>query len=97
MSTHLTVPTGLLTDSQREFLREGNDEIQNPEQYERKIRHQASKRVEKLPEDLTLLESHGHDDIVAQFYHEVDKIERLRRALGAYGVEGADAPGDTDD
>lgn len=92
-----TVPTGLLSSSQRAFLRGENDEIENPEQYKRNLRHRAKQRAGQMAEDLALLEEHGHDDIVAQFYHEVDRIERLRRNLGAYpdsSGEGSTTDGD---
>lgn len=84
MTQQLTVPTGLLSDSQRAFLRGEKDDIENPEQYERNLRYRANQRVEQMAEDLALLEEHGHDDIVAEFYHEVNRIERLRRELGLY-------------
>lgn len=82
VSGQLSVPTGLLSDKQRAFLRgEREGELKNPEQYERQLRSEAGKRAEVMAEDLDLLEEHGHGDIVARFYHEVDRIERLRRAL----------------
>lgn len=82
VSSQLSVPTGLLSDAQRAFLRgEREDEITNPDQYENKIRHQANQRVAQMAEDLELLERAGHEDIVAKFYYEVDRVERLRRAV----------------
>lgn len=80
MTQSVSVPTGLLTDNQRAFLR-GEKDVENPDQYERNLRHRASQRVEQMAEDLAVLEEHGHDDIVAEFYYEVDRIERLRREL----------------
>lgn len=92
MSSQLTVPTGLLTDRQRAFLRGERDDITNPDQYENQLRHQANQRVSQMTEDLDLLERHGHEDIVAKFYYEVDKIERLRRTM-----DSTDSPPDPDD
>jgi predicted ATP-dependent endonuclease of OLD family len=75
------VPTGLLSDKQRAFLRDEREDITNPDQYENQLRHQANQRVSQMAEDLDLLEKHGHEDIVAKFYYEVDKIERLRKRM----------------
>ena len=90
MSQQLTVPTGLLSDNQRAFLRGEKDDVENPDQYKRNLRHRASQRAGQMAEDLALLEKHGHEDIVAEFYYEVDRIQRLRRELGIY-------PGDSND
>ena len=97
MSQDLSVPTGLLSDSQRAFLRGENEDIENPEQYERNIRYRASQRVGQMAEDLALLEKHGHEDIVAEFYHEVNRIERLRRELGIYTENIDSESSDTDE
>lgn len=96
MSSQLTVPTGLLTDRQRAFLRGEREDITNPEQYEHNLRHQANQRVAQMAEDLDLLEAHGHEDIVAKFYYEVDKIERLRRAMDSTDPPDDPAPDDLD-
>lgn len=74
--------TALLSEKQRAFLRdEREDELKDPDQYERKLRHQARQRLEMLRTDLELLEANDHEDIVAQFYYEVSRIERLRDDL----------------
>lgn len=79
MTETLSVPTGLLSDAERAFLRgERDGEIDNPEQYERNVRYNVRQRIGELTEDLDLLEAHGHDDLIAQFYHEVSRTERLR-------------------
>lgn len=81
-----SVPTGLLSDAQREFLR-GENTVENPDQYEHNLRHRVNERVEMMAEDLALLEAHGHEDIVAQFYYEVDQVQRLRKELERSGDE----------
>jgi hypothetical protein len=89
VSTTIAVTTGLLSDKQRAYLegdREG--ELENPDQYERKLRHQANQRVQQMADDIELLEAHGHEDIVAKFYYQISRIERLRRDLR--GRDGGD-------
>lgn len=82
MSHQNAVTTALLSDKQRAFLRgEREGDLKDPDQYERKVRHQARQRVEMLRRDLQLLEANDHEDIVAQFYYEVSRIERLREEL----------------
>lgn len=89
MSQSNAVTTALLSDKQRAFLRgEREDELKDPEQYERKVRHQARQRVEMLRRDLELLETNDHEDIVAMFYWEVSRIERLRDDLREHGGDG---------
>lgn len=73
MNSRVSVTTtGLLSDGQRAFLRDDRDEeVADPDQYERKIRHQARKRAANMGTDLELLERTGHEDIVAEFYYDV--------------------------
>ena len=89
VSGNLTVPTGLLSDNERAFLR-GEKDVENPDQYERNLRYRANQRKDQMAEDLKLLEKEGHEDIVAGFYYKVNRIERLRRELGIY-MENVDS------
>jgi hypothetical protein len=41
-----------------------------------------------MADDIELLEAHGHEDIVAKFYYQISRIERLRRDLR--GRDGGD-------
>jgi len=82
VSQTVTVPTGLLTDKQRAFLRgEREDESEDPGQYENQLRYEAKERADQMLEDLELLEAEGHEDIVMQFYWHVGRLERIRRAI----------------
>lgn len=81
MKQNLTVPTGLLSEKQRAFLKGEKDDVTNTDQYIRTLRHRASERAGQMAEDIQLLEENGHKDIVAEFYYEVNRVERLRREL----------------
>lgn len=86
MNALLSVPTGLLSENEEAFL-EGDHEVENPEQYMRNLRHRSNQRIQQIPKHLQLLEEAGHDDLVAQFYYQIDPTERLRDEVRALQAE----------
>jgi hypothetical protein len=58
VSQTVTVPTGLLTDKQRAYLRgEREGEVEDPGQYENQLRYEARERADQMLEDVELLEA----------------------------------------
>lgn len=71
------VTTGLLSQAEREFLN-GDRDVENPDGYHGNLRHRARKRIEQIERDLELLDEHGHDDIVNEFWNKYSEHEQLR-------------------
>lgn len=66
-----------LTDDNRAYLR-GEKDVDNPKQYEYRLRNGVREGIKRLPEDLRLLEENGHEDLVGEFYRRTDAVQRLR-------------------
>lgn len=71
---------GLLTQAERDFLR-GDKDVSDPEGYRYNVRSRFRSRLDKLQEDLELLEAAGEDDLVEEFHATFDKVERLEQRL----------------
>ncbi|WP_135822995.1 hypothetical protein [Halostella litorea] len=57
---------GLLTESQREFLRGEKDDV-DEQTYRYNVRSDFRQRMDRLEEDLELLEQAGEDDLIDEF------------------------------
>lgn len=77
---HSTMPTGLLSTGEREFLR-GEKDVEDPDGYLRNVRHRARKRMTQMEEDLTVLEEAGQDELVEEFYNSFGRDRRLEREI----------------
>jgi phosphopantetheine adenylyltransferase len=69
---------GLLTKSQREFLRGEKDNVDETT-YRYNLRSDFKQRMEMLEEDLELLEDAGEDDLVEDFYDAFGETIEQRR------------------
>jgi len=63
---HRTMDRGLLTESQREFLRGEKDDV-DEQSYRYNVRSDFRQRMDRLEEDLKLLEQAGEDDLIDEF------------------------------
>ena len=71
---------GLLTKSEREFLR-GEKEDVDEQQYRYNIRSNFRSRVSELEEDLELLRDAGEEELVEEFHNTFSRMERLEREV----------------
>lgn len=71
---------GLLTADDRAFFREKTAKS-NPEQARRDKRSNVRKRIERIEEDLELLQAAGEGDLVEEFYARLGRHERLEERL----------------
>jgi len=74
------VPTGLLSNGERDFFR-GESDVQDPDGYRRNARHRARKRMDQIEEDLEVLGEAGQADLVEEFYNRFGRDRRLEREI----------------
>lgn len=70
------MPTGLLTDGQRAFVR-GAKDVSNPDSYRSNTRYRVRQRMDQIEEDLRVLQEHGQDDLVDEFYARFGRAAQL--------------------
>lgn len=75
----------LLTDREREVLRGDADGVENPAQYQSKIRSRLKRRLENLGEDYELLRA-CEPDLADRLHDEIceteeDRLDRLEREV----------------
>lgn len=71
---------GLLTKSEKEFLRGEKDDV-DQQQYRYNVRSNFKARMEMLEDDLELLDEAGEDDLVEAFYQRFGRVERLEKEV----------------
>lgn len=71
---------GLLTKSEREFLRGEKDDV-DEQQYRYNIRSNFRARVSELEDDLELLRASGEGELVEEFHSTFSRMERLEREV----------------
>jgi hypothetical protein len=84
--TDAHVPTGILTDGEREFLR-GESDVEDPAAYRSNIRYRAKKRMSRIEEDLDVLREHGEEELVEEFFNRFGRVQRLEREIEALRAE----------
>ena len=71
---------GLLTKSEREFLRGEKLDVDS-QQYRYNIRSNFRGRMSELEADLELLRGAGEEELVEEFYDSFGRVERLEREV----------------
>ncbi|WP_247005098.1 hypothetical protein [Halosolutus gelatinilyticus] len=71
---------GLLTKSEREFLRGEKDDV-DARQYRYNIRSNFRSRVSELEDDLELLRDAGEEELVEEFHNTFSRMDRLEREV----------------
>jgi hypothetical protein len=88
---------GILTEDDRDFYR-GDKQPDDPDAVRREKRHNISKRIAHIVEDLELLTEAGETDLVDEFHRETDRdagIEDLEAELA--NIRDHLSAGDEDD
>lgn len=75
-----SMPTGILTDSERSFYR-GENEVEDPEGYRGNARHRARNRMDQIEKDLQVLKEAGEDDLLDEFYSRFSRVGELEREV----------------
>lgn len=78
--TRTSVPTGILSDGEREFFL-GEKEVEDPDGYERNARYRARQRMDQIENDLEVLRESGQEDLVNEFLNRFGRVERLEREV----------------
>lgn len=71
---------GLLTKSEREFLRGEKDDV-DEQQYRYNIRSNFRARVAELEDDLELLRDAGEGELAEEFHNTFSRMDRLEREV----------------
>jgi len=74
------MPTGILSNSERDFFR-GESDVENPDGFRGNARYRARKRMDQIEEDLQVLKEADQDDIVEEFYNRFGRDKRLEREI----------------
>ncbi len=77
---HGIMSRGLLTKSEREFLRGEKDDV-DARQYRYNIRSNFRSRVSELEDDLELLRDAGEEELVEEFHNTFSRMDRLEREV----------------
>lgn len=75
------VATGILTASERAFLR-GENEVEQPDAYRSNIRYRVRQRMAQIEDDLALLREAGEGDVADEFLRRFDRVGQLEQEIG---------------
>lgn len=78
--TRVRVPTGILSEGEREFFK-GRKEVEDPDGYRRNARYRARQRMDQIEDDLAELRDAGEDDIVDEFYERFSRASQLEQRV----------------
>lgn len=83
-----------MSNAEREFLR-GENEVEDPDGYERNLKYRAKQQMERIEDDLELLERNGFDDLAEEFFNRFSRYKQLEREVDRLRDELEDERGES--